>query len=144
MEKDEVVVGSALIHKNDKFLLIKAKRGAAKGLWNTPGGGADPGELFEECATREAFEETGFVVRLGRLVGTFHFRALGANVVKKILEAEIIGGELNPPDSEIEMAKWFSADEMENEMEFTAGTIISVKDFISGEFEKVYHTDRVA
>lgn len=41
------------------------------GLWAMPGGCQDLGETPAECASRECLEETGFVVRIERLLGVF-------------------------------------------------------------------------
>ena len=37
-------------------------------FWITPGGGVEPGESFEQAATRELWEETGIVAPLGPCV----------------------------------------------------------------------------
>jgi 8-oxo-dGTP pyrophosphatase MutT (NUDIX family) len=39
-------------------------------FWITPGGGVEPGESFEEGASRELWEETGIVAPLGPCVWT--------------------------------------------------------------------------
>ena len=43
---------------NDKKQLLLQKR-ADNGYWAYPGGAMELGESFEECAIREALEETG-------------------------------------------------------------------------------------
>lgn len=45
--------GSVLLHKHPKL-----------GMWLPPGGHVEPGELPDEAAVREVFEETGVEVRL--------------------------------------------------------------------------------
>ena len=41
------------------------------GRWCLPGGAIDPGESAAEACAREVLEETGLVVRVGRLVGVY-------------------------------------------------------------------------
>ena len=41
------------------------------GIWCLPGGGMDAGESAAEACAREVLEETGLVVRVGRLVGVY-------------------------------------------------------------------------
>ena len=41
------------------------------GFWCTPGGSQDLGETPEECGVREVLEETGFEIKINRLLGVF-------------------------------------------------------------------------
>ena len=49
-----------LLHKREDFR-----------VWSLPGGRIEPGETWEEAAVRETFEETGYRVRIDRLVGEY-------------------------------------------------------------------------
>ena len=51
-----------LVRDNGDCLILKRSslRGAHRGKWGLAGGKADPGEMPEDCAIRESFEETGF------------------------------------------------------------------------------------
>ena len=51
-----------LVRDNGDCLILKRSslRGAHRGKWGLAGGKADRGEMPEDCAIRECFEETGF------------------------------------------------------------------------------------
>ena len=51
-----------------RVLLIKR---TDNGFWCTPGGSQDLGETPEECGVREVLEETGFEIKINRLLGVF-------------------------------------------------------------------------
>jgi len=61
-------VGTLLIRDN-QLLLIKRKYNPDAGFWSIPGGHLDLGEKVEVAAEREAFEETGFKVKVTELAG---------------------------------------------------------------------------
>jgi 8-oxo-dGTP pyrophosphatase MutT (NUDIX family) len=48
--------------------------------WTTPGGGAKEGEVPQQTARRETFEETGFVISVGEFIGGY-FSTLKNNLV---------------------------------------------------------------
>ena len=81
----------------------------------------DPGESAAEACAREVLEETGLVVRVGRLVGVYSSphriieyadgnRQQGLNLS---FEAEPIGGELCVTDETTEVG-YFSPEQMES------------------------------
>jgi len=142
---DEIKVASTLICKDNTFLLIKANRGAGKGLWNNPGGRLEIGEPFEECAVRETLEETGFKIRLGHEINSFVFEeGRGKKVLKKVYEAIIIEGALHFPLDEIEEARWFTKEELTEKLLFTEGALLSIEDFSNNIRGRVYYTNRIA
>ncbi len=61
-------VGILLVLDN-QLLLIKRKYNPDAGFWSIPGGHLDLGEKVEVAAEREAFEETGFKVKVTKLAG---------------------------------------------------------------------------
>lgn len=56
------------------MLLVRRHSVHGSGSWSTPGGHLDPGETLEECARREAMEETGVKVK------NIRFRAITNDV----------------------------------------------------------------
>jgi ADP-ribose pyrophosphatase len=63
-----VGVGVLLV-RNNTLLLIKRKYNPDADYWSIPGGHLDLGEEVEKAAEREAYEETGFKVRVAKLAG---------------------------------------------------------------------------
>ncbi|TKJ23015.1 MAG: DNA mismatch repair protein MutT [Promethearchaeota archaeon Loki_b32] len=64
--RPHIGVGVLLIRGNH-LLLIKRKYNPDAGYWSIPGGHLDLGERVEKAAVREAYEETGFKVKVSRL-----------------------------------------------------------------------------
>ena len=53
-----IMTAAAVLILNDKNQLLLQRR-SDNGMWAYPGGSMELGESFEECARREAYEETG-------------------------------------------------------------------------------------
>jgi 8-oxo-dGTP diphosphatase len=80
------------IIKEEKVLLTKR---ADFPVWCLPGGSIDSGETIAQAAIREAYEETGFEVKLTCLVGLYsrpNWVLEGSHGV--LFTAEIMGGNL--------------------------------------------------
>lgn len=58
-----VMCADNVVRKGDKIYLIKRGGRVGKGLLALPGGHRDPGEVVENAAVRELFEETGIDLR---------------------------------------------------------------------------------
>lgn len=71
-----------LVRRGDDVLLTRISEvGHHTGSWTLPGGGIDHGESPHEAAAREAREETGLEVTVGRLLGVHdvHFSGTAPN-----------------------------------------------------------------
>lgn len=108
------IMGSALLifnHNKTKILLIKNYRDAIdKNLWETPRGGADGNETYQECATREAKEETGYNVTITKSYG--HIAPESGTVASCFEVFEGVADENETPsivdtDDVIEDIQWF-------------------------------------
>ena len=60
----------AVIFDSTRQTVLLIRR-SDNGLWCLPGGAMEPGESATESCAREVLEETGLVVRVGRLVGVY-------------------------------------------------------------------------
>jgi mutator protein MutT len=62
-----LVVTAAVIERDGAFLITRRPQGVhLAGLWEFPGGKADPGESLPECLAREIREELACDVDVGR------------------------------------------------------------------------------
>jgi 8-oxo-dGTP pyrophosphatase MutT (NUDIX family) len=57
-----LMVGAAVLVLDEEDRLLMMKRSDI-GCWGIPGGSMEPGEIAEEAAKREAFEETNLEVK---------------------------------------------------------------------------------
>lgn len=84
-----------IITRGDEVLLLRREGAHGSGTWSTPGGHLDHGETPEQCAVREAREETG--VEVGavkfRAITNDLFEAEGRHYVTIWMEAEYRSGE---------------------------------------------------
>jgi 8-oxo-dGTP diphosphatase len=102
------------IFRNEKVLLTKRDDFP---IWCLPGGSIDSGETIAQAAIREAFEETGFEVKLTRLVGLYsrpNWILEGSHGV--LFAAEIAGGDLIKKTKETTDAGFFSPSELPAEL----------------------------
>ncbi len=58
-----------MLTRDNSLLLVKRKFDPDAGYWAIPGGHLDLGERTENAAEREAYEETGFIVKVSKLAG---------------------------------------------------------------------------
>jgi len=105
------VPAAGIIVINQKRLLWVQRRFAPrKGLWTLPAGFVEWDEHVEECAVREAQEETGLEVKVERLFGAYMaFDDPRTRVVLLLYVAHIAGGKLTPGDDAID-ARYFPLD----------------------------------
>ncbi len=111
---------SAIIYGDAKDQVLLTRR-SDNGRWCLPGGGMDPGESAAEACAREVLEETGLIVRVGRLVGVYTTPNLvivysDGNRVQPVafsFEAEAIGGALSLSDETTEYG-YYAVDDMKN------------------------------
>ena len=95
-----VVVGIALIRRDDSFLVRPRPQGAPlPGLWEFPGGKCEPGETPEQAAVRECAEETGLAVTIVRLRGQSEHAYAHARVGLYYYDCETTGTATNPDPS---------------------------------------------
>ncbi len=64
-------VADAIIEKGNKIVLVKRAKGPFIGKWAIPGGHINKDETIEECAGREAFEETGMKCKPIAILGVY-------------------------------------------------------------------------
>ncbi|MHA1459504.1 MAG: NUDIX hydrolase [Promethearchaeota archaeon] len=112
-----------MLTRDNSLLLVKRKFDPDAGYWAIPGGHLDLGERTENAAEREAYEETGLIVRVSKLAGIidkimydddgkveYHYVLINYFV-------EQIDGDQNQqpvPDSDALDAKFVLFDELKN------------------------------
>jgi len=103
-----------VLDAESRVLLI---RRTDNGLWATPGGYQDLGETPRECGVREVFEETGFEVRVTRLLGVFssqRYQSVNSpwkdrEITHVLFEGEVAGGTARTSEESSEV-EWFARD----------------------------------
>ncbi|WP_291314693.1 NUDIX hydrolase [Corynebacterium sp. UBA2622] len=78
--------------------------------WSLAKGKVDPGESLVATAVREIAEETGYRVRLGKLLGKTVYPVKNTTKVVYYWTGEVTGGEFVPND-EVDEIRWLPFDE---------------------------------
>ena len=96
-------VGCILL-RGDEILLVRER-----GRWSLPKGGLESGELVQDGARRETYEETGLVVELRDLAFIVEFQAeTWGHHLQFFYTAREVGGTLQPrdPDRDVQEARF--------------------------------------
>lgn len=110
--------GATILIFNDAGEVLVQRR-TDDSLWNFPGGAYEPGEEIAETAIREAYEETGLLIKPVRLVGVYggedyiHTYANGETMayINSVFVCEIVGGALQK-DSESSALRFVQPDNL--------------------------------
>jgi len=109
--KNVVRVGVAVVIFRDNQILLGERIGAhGANTWATPGGHLEVGESIEDCAKREAFEETGLILNSFEKLGFTNdiFEAENKHYVTLFVIAHDINGEVEVKEpTKCKQWKWF-------------------------------------
>jgi 8-oxo-dGTP pyrophosphatase MutT (NUDIX family) len=104
-----------VIH-DGRVLLVRNIRGVTKGRYLLPAGRIDPGELPDQAAVREAFEETNLRVEIEGLLGVrLWVMDDGEHNYFFMFLAHLLSPatDLRPNLAEVDDARFFSREEMD-------------------------------
>ncbi|PTA66570.1 NUDIX domain-containing protein [Deinococcus arcticus] len=93
-----------IVLRGDEILLVRER-----GRWSLPKGGLEAGELVQDGARRETFEETGLVVELRDLAFIVEFQAVTwGHHLQFFYTGREVGGKLEPrdPDRDVQEARF--------------------------------------
>ena len=134
---DPKVAAAGIVEREGKILMVKRAIQPGYGLWSIPGGYVDRGEVVEEAAVREVWEETGLKVEILRMVGLFSER--GHPVVVAVFAVREVGGKLKAGAETLELG--FFSPEMLPELAFPRDRQMLAR---WQEFQELHHADQVA
>jgi len=106
---DPKVAAICIVPRDGKVLMIRRGTDQGYGLWGLPGGYVDRGEVVEQAASREVWEETGLKVEPGELVGLFSED--GDPVIVAVFGARETGGTLEAGPEALEVG-FFPVDDL--------------------------------
>jgi len=99
--------------RSGRLLLVRRGRPPFQGRWGLPGGFCEWKETTEDCCAREAKEETGLDVKVGRLLGVYSRpdRDPRGHNVTVLYAARPLRGRPKGGDDAAE-ARWFTRREL--------------------------------
>lgn len=103
--RDPKVGVGVVVVQAGRLLLVRRGVEPGKGLWALPAGYVDAGEDPRAAAAREALEETGLQVEVGRVLDVYPSRATGGHHGASFFlafQATVVGGELAAADDALE------------------------------------------
>ena len=130
---------SVIVERDGRILLTREyadKKPENSIILSKPGGHLEDGETFQETAIREAFEETGYRVRLLSIVGVYYMRFPDTSSVNITFTAELVDEKQEPiTENDIVEVLWMPVDEFKaRRSEWRRGsTIPSFDDYFAGK-----------
>src|SRR5215472_19621 len=109
----KLTVDAWIRDRRGRLLLVQRGRPPFQGRWGLPGGFCEWKETAEKCCAREAKEETGLTVKVGKLLGVYSKpnRDPRGHNVTVLYEARPVRGKARGGDDAAE-ARWFSPKEL--------------------------------
>jgi 8-oxo-dGTP diphosphatase len=108
--------GCVVVHEG-RVLLVRNRYGVTRGRYLLPAGRVRPGELPDEAAVRETFEETGLRVAVEGLLGLrLWVMESGEHNYFLMFLARLLSpaSDLRPNLDEVDAARFFSREELES------------------------------
>jgi 8-oxo-dGTP pyrophosphatase MutT (NUDIX family) len=131
-----LVLPSAAVLPRDRDGRILMVRISDTGQWAAIGGAIEPDESPEQAALREAEEEAGVTLALGRILGVLggpEFRITYPNgdqtsYVSTVFDATVVGGTPTPDGDETLAVEWWDPDALPYHQmsEFTRALLAAV------------------
>jgi 8-oxo-dGTP diphosphatase len=104
-------VAAGLIFRQGRLLITQRQAQThLGGLWEFPGGKREPGETFEQCLTRELFEELGIEISVGSLFESLTHAYPEKAVRLNFYRCDLLRGE--PQSLGCADFKWVRADQL--------------------------------
>lgn len=110
------IVAAGILIENGKVLLSRRKQGShLAGMWEFPGGKAEPGEDPRSALRRELEEELGIFTRVGEIVDvTFHrYEDADKAVLLLFFEASLEPGSPEPTAIDVAEVAWCGAERLD-------------------------------
>ena len=135
---NRIVVAAVAFVQDDAGRLLLIQR-SDNGLWAMPGGVMEVGEHVAQTAERETLEETGYVVKVVGLVGTYsdpgHVITYDDGEVRQqfalCFRAELVGGELRT-SPESPTVRWVAQDDLAD-VPIHQSTLLRIRHGLAGE-----------
>lgn len=94
--------------------------------WSLAKGKVDPGESIPTTCAREIAEETGYDIRLGKLIGKVTYPVLDRTKVVYYWTAKVLGGQFVPND-EVDEIRWLPIEEACDLLSYQVDTEVLAK-----------------
>ena len=124
--KTPVLAVDAIIHSNQKILLIKRNIEPFKDCWCLVGGKVEYGERVEAALKREVKEEVGLRVKIERFVGFFDNpkRDPRWHSISLAFEVKPLTKKIKTDKKEVLDARWFEVNKLPKKIGFDHRKII--------------------
>ncbi len=120
--RNPVPVGLVMATQGEELLLVHRRNAPLADYWAPPAGYIELDESLEQGSAREAKEETGLDVAVGRLIKAYS-RA-NAGVILLAYEARVIGGTMSAAEDEVHAVKFFGRNDLPKQSHSRSGNVL--------------------
>jgi 8-oxo-dGTP diphosphatase len=110
----------AVIHDEAERVLCIQHRRKGRSYWTLPGGGPRENERLDEALAREVSEETGYVARIGDLIGVGEVRAITGKAPRVVIffRATIVSQRQPTPTlrEQLDVVEWWTGEQINHQL----------------------------